>query len=98
MSLTDRDIEHIAALSRLAVSEEEKKLFATQLSSILAYVSELSQVDTSGIEYGYHVEGLEDVMDADAVLPSDDATRAALLDSMPDRAGDLLKVKSVFGE
>lgn len=96
MALTLKEIEHIARLARLELSEEEKEKYAHQLSSVLEYVGQLQEVDTSNILYEYHVEGLENVMDADDVHASDDDTHTRLLDAMPDRAGDLLKVKGVF--
>ncbi len=96
MVLTKKEIEHIARLARLELTEEEKEKFANQLSSVLDYVSQLQKVDTSGVSYTYHVEGLENVADADVVSQSDTQTRNALLQEMPDRVGDFLKVKSVF--
>lgn len=96
MALTKKDVEHIANLARLELTEDEKQLFSEQLSSVLSYVDQLKEVDTSGVQYGYQVEGLDNVMDADEVRPCDEATRERLLDAMPDRAGDLLKVKGVF--
>lgn len=98
MPLTPSDVEHIADLARLELTAQEKELYATQLSSILEYVGKLSEVDTSGIQYGYQVDGLENAMDADEVKPCDSDTRSRLLSAMPDRAGDLLKVRRVFGE
>lgn len=96
MALTKKEIEHIARLSRLELSEEEKERFAAQLSSVLEYVGKLQEVDTSGVSYEYQVEGLENIMASDDVRVSDDDTRTRLLNAMPDRAGDLLKVKGVF--
>lgn len=96
MALDKKDIEHIASLARLALNEEEKERFASQLSSILDYVGTLQEVDTTGISYQYTVEGLANVMDSDVADPCSDAARDALLSAMPDRAGDLLKVKGVF--
>ena len=43
-------VAHMATLSRLAVSDEEKALFASQLGDILAYMDVLAQVDTSAVE------------------------------------------------
>ncbi|MBI4239709.1 Asp-tRNA(Asn)/Glu-tRNA(Gln) amidotransferase subunit GatC [Candidatus Uhrbacteria bacterium] len=94
--ISKEDVSHIAKLARLELTEDEKELFSQQLSSVLSYIEQLKEVDTTGIEYHYHVEGLENVMDEDEVTPADEDTRAALLDAMPDRAGDFLKVKGVF--
>ena len=96
MSLTKKEIEHIAILARLELSEEEKDRFASQLSSILDYVGQLQDVDTTGVSYQYTVEGLTNVMASDEVASCSQTTHDALLAAMPERAGDLLKVKSVF--
>ncbi len=98
MELTKKEVEHLARLSRLALTQEEIETYSTQLSSVLGYVSQLKEVDTAGVEYRYQVEGLSNTMDKDEVDPSDEGTRNRIIDSFPDRAGDLLKVKSVFGD
>ncbi|MBI4599344.1 Asp-tRNA(Asn)/Glu-tRNA(Gln) amidotransferase subunit GatC [Candidatus Uhrbacteria bacterium] len=96
MALTKKEIEHIALLARLELTDEEKETFAGQLSSVLEYVGQLQQVDTTAVSYEYQVEGLENVMDPDEVAPCDDDTRVRMIAAMPDKVGDLLKVKGVF--
>ncbi len=49
MTLTLAEVEHIAQLARLSLSEEEKIRFRDQLSAILDYAARLQQVDTSDI-------------------------------------------------
>jgi aspartyl-tRNA(Asn)/glutamyl-tRNA(Gln) amidotransferase subunit C len=49
MSLTLKEVEHIAQLSRLKLSEEEKALCREQLSAILDYVAWLHKLDTSDV-------------------------------------------------
>lgn len=49
MSLTLAEVEHIARLARLELSEEEKIRFREQLSAILDYAARLQEVDTHGI-------------------------------------------------
>ncbi len=44
------DIDKVATLARLNLTEEEKVQFKTQMDSILSYFNELNEVDTSGIE------------------------------------------------
>ena len=58
MALTKQDVEHIARLARLGLTEEEKEKFVTQLSSILDYVEQLKEVNTDGIEPTAQVTGL----------------------------------------
>ena len=49
MSLTFEEVEHIALLARLELSEEEKKIYQQQLSDILDHVARLQELDTSEI-------------------------------------------------
>jgi len=60
-------IEHIAKLSKLELAEEEKKLYSEQLSSVLDYVEQLSEVDTENVEPTANITGLENVFREDAV-------------------------------
>ncbi len=96
MHLTPEQVDHIATLSRLSLTDEEKTRFAAQLSSILEYVGMLGKVPTDGVEPMNHSVALMNVFGADEPAPCDDATRAALLAGFPEREGDLLKVKAVF--
>jgi aspartyl-tRNA(Asn)/glutamyl-tRNA(Gln) amidotransferase subunit C len=98
MPLTPQDIDHIAILGRLECSPQEREQFTEQLSSILAYIQQLQGVDTAGVEYRYHVDGLENVRAADEVATCDGVARENILDAFPDKVGDLLKVKGVFEE
>lgn len=49
MPLDQQTVEHIAELAKLGLSEEEKILFAEQLSAILDYAAMLQRLDTSAI-------------------------------------------------
>jgi aspartyl-tRNA(Asn)/glutamyl-tRNA(Gln) amidotransferase subunit C len=76
MQITKEKIEHIAVLARLRLSEEEKELFVSQLSSILGYMEKLNELDTKDIEPTSHVLFLNNVMRDDlqaASLPREDA-------------------------
>jgi aspartyl-tRNA(Asn)/glutamyl-tRNA(Gln) amidotransferase subunit C len=68
--ITKKEIEHIAMLARLRLSEEEKELFGSQLSSILGYMEKLEELDTKDIEPTSHVLSLNNVMREDAAAPS----------------------------
>jgi aspartyl-tRNA(Asn)/glutamyl-tRNA(Gln) amidotransferase subunit C len=45
-----KDVEHVAKLARLALTDEEKELYAQQLARIIENFNELKEVDTTGIE------------------------------------------------
>ncbi len=98
MKLDIQDIEDIAELARLHLTEEEKARYAGQLSAVLDYVEILNEVDTSGIEETCQVTGLEDVVREDVVVACDEDTRKRIIDQFPSRQGDLLKVKAVFSD
>ncbi|OXS52347.1 aspartyl/glutamyl-tRNA(Asn/Gln) amidotransferase subunit C [Cohnella sp. CIP 111063] len=70
MSITIKDVEHVANLARLDLSEAEKEQFAGQLNAILKYAEKLNQLDTDGIEPTSHVLPLANVMRDDEVRDS----------------------------
>ena len=51
---TDLNIDHVAHLARIALTEEEKTKFAEQLSDVLRYIEHLKQVDVSQVEATAH--------------------------------------------
>lgn len=70
MKLTLEDVEHVALLARLELSEEEKRLFGTQLTKILEYVAKLDELDTDDVEPMFHVVPLSNVFREDEVRAS----------------------------
>jgi aspartyl-tRNA(Asn)/glutamyl-tRNA(Gln) amidotransferase subunit C len=70
VKLSPEAVEHVAELAQLALSEQEKELFREQLSSILAHVERLQQLDTEAIPPTATVLPLENVMREDEVQPS----------------------------
>lgn len=96
MKLDKSDIEYIADLARLHLTEDETSRYAEQLSVVLEYVEMLNEVDTTGVEETCQVTGLEDVVREDIAEPCDESTRKAIIAQFPTKVGDLLKVKAVF--
>jgi aspartyl-tRNA(Asn)/glutamyl-tRNA(Gln) amidotransferase subunit C len=70
MSISIRDVEHVAGLARLRLTEEEKSQFTEQLNAILKYAEKLNSLDTEGIEPTSHAMPLSNVMRDDEVRPS----------------------------
>ncbi|MEI6498614.1 MAG: Asp-tRNA(Asn)/Glu-tRNA(Gln) amidotransferase subunit GatC [bacterium] len=66
--LTIEEVEHIASLSKLDLSDEEKKIYSNQLSDVLSYVAQLAEVNTDNTEPLSNVTGLENVMRDDSVV------------------------------
>lgn len=96
MSVTVKDVEYVAALARLSLSDREKELYTHQLNGILAYMEQLNRLDTSKVEPLEHVTDLADVMRDDAVTPS--LPREEALRNAPDRTEKFFRVPSVRGE
>ena len=94
MAISREDVEHIAFLARLGLSDEEKRIFQEQLSGILEYMQTLAELDTSDIPPTAQVIPLRNVMRPDTVLPS--LPREAVLANAPDREGDFLRVPPVL--
>ena len=96
MKTSNEQVLKLAALSRLALSAEEVTKFADEIPAILEYVGKLSRVNTEGVPV-YELNSIPaDSLRADQVQPISEETRKAIIESFPDRLGNLLKVKSVF--
>jgi len=95
MSITREEIEHVAALARLSLSETEKVSLANQLGAVLSYIDQLQVVDTSGVEPTAQVSGLTDVWRTDEVKSWDEEELGVAL-SQGDREGHYIKVKKVL--
>ena len=89
------EVEHIAELARLKLTDQEKETYGEQLSSILEYVDKLQKVDTSKVDPKAYVLDVKNVT-RDDEIKSVTHSREILLDDMPAREGDLLKVPPVF--
>jgi aspartyl-tRNA(Asn)/glutamyl-tRNA(Gln) amidotransferase subunit C len=100
-SLTIADVERIAALAHLELTDDEKPLFTRQLADILDYAEQLQAVDTTGVPATAHVNaagsGAESVERPDEPRPSLPVTDA--LANAPDAARDagLFRVPRVIG-
>ncbi|MFN2186899.1 MAG: Asp-tRNA(Asn)/Glu-tRNA(Gln) amidotransferase subunit GatC [Anaerolineae bacterium] len=70
MRLSLAQVEHVAQLAQLTLSDQEKELFCEQLSSILEYAQRLQELDTSAIPPTATVLPLENVMRDDQIRPS----------------------------
>lgn len=70
MSISIQDVEQVAKLARLALSEDEKQLFAEQLARIIDNFNELRSVDTSGVEPLCHALPIVNVLREDEVKES----------------------------
>ncbi|HEX2033877.1 MAG TPA: Asp-tRNA(Asn)/Glu-tRNA(Gln) amidotransferase subunit GatC [Chloroflexota bacterium] len=96
MGLTPEDVDHVAALARLGISDAERQRFAEQLSSILEHFEALRALDTEAISPTAQVLPLQNVMRADVVAPSLDVDQ--VLANAPRRQDGYFRVQAVLEE
>ena len=96
MPLERSQIEHIASLARIGLTEEEIELFGEQLSQILEEFEVLSELDTSGVTPTGHASGLQTVMRDD--LAEDSLDSEDVLKNAPRREGEFFRVNAVLEE
>jgi len=68
--LSKKEVEHVAWLAHIELSEQEKELFTEQFNDILDYFKKIDEIDTEGVEPTYHVLDLNNVTRKDEILPS----------------------------
>ena len=91
-----KDVEHVARLTRLALTEAELERMREQLNSILAHLDTLRAVDTTGVEPTSHAVDVVNVMREDEVEPC--LPQDAVLGNAPDRSGELFRVPRIIEE
>ena len=94
MKLTIEQVEHIALLARLNLTQEEKERYSEQLSAILDYADSLKEVDTSGISPTSSVLSKLTVLRAD--ITNSGLTREDLLRNAPEQRDNQFKVPAVL--
>jgi aspartyl-tRNA(Asn)/glutamyl-tRNA(Gln) amidotransferase subunit C len=92
--ITRAEVERVAALARLSVSDEEADRLAVELDELLEYVETLRQVDTRGVEPTSHVIPLATPMREDRAVPGIDPELA--LANAPERQGTAFVVPKVI--
>lgn len=95
--ITEKEVEHIAELARIKLTEKEKEKMTKELGAILGYIDKLKGVNTEGIEPVAHITGLEDVFRKDDNPREPDSENIKrLLEQAPSEKDGYVKVKSVF--
>lgn len=94
MKITKAEVEHVARLARLDLSETEIETFTGQMDAILAYVEKLNELDTEGITATAHAVPVENAFRADEVRPPLGTDNA--LSNAPSRVEDFFRVPKVI--
>lgn len=95
MSLTLPQVEHIAELAKLELTDEEKELFREQLSAVLDDAARLAELDTCEIPPTATVLPLRGALRPDEALPP--WPREQALANAPRRTDEFFQVQPIFG-
>ena len=96
MSVTLKDVEHIASLARLEFTDEEKEQYRHHLNEILRYIGQLNSLNTDDVEPLSHVIELSNRFREDKVEPGLSAEEA--LKNAPAKTDSFFKVPKVIEE
>lgn len=97
--LTNKEIEHIANLARIKLTEKEKGKFRKELSSILDYVNKLNELDTKNVKPLYQTTGIVNSLRKDKHrkdFEMNEDLSEKLIGQAPHQQDRFIKVKSVL--
>jgi len=89
------ELEHLANLARISLTEDDKKSLIKEFDSILSYVDQLKKVEVS-MDAESRVGAVKNIMRPDSVSPINDTQRENLLNESPDRVDDFIAVKKII--
>ncbi len=95
MEITREDLKHLADLSNFSLPEEEMDSLQTDLDGIVKYISELSELNTDGVEPTYQVFEMDNVW-RDDEIKTQDADREELLNLTAEEKDNQIKVPKVL--
>jgi aspartyl-tRNA(Asn)/glutamyl-tRNA(Gln) amidotransferase subunit C len=96
MKITRREVEHVARLARLGLSEEEIDRMRAQLDAILNYVDKLNELETRDVPPTSHAIPMTNVFREDAVRPC--LSQEEALANAPDRQEGFFRVPRILEE
>ena len=92
--ISREEVQHVARLARLHLTDEEAERMREQLDAILAYIDKLRELDVEGVEPTAHAVPLVNVMRDDALAPCLPQEQA--LANAPDRADEFFRVPRII--
>lgn len=95
MEVNQDTISHLAELSNFALTDGERDRLVGDINEIVNYISQLDELDTSGVEPTYQVFEMENVWRDDEILPQE-ADREALLGLAKEVKDNQIKVPKVL--
>ncbi|UFJ41037.1 Asp-tRNA(Asn)/Glu-tRNA(Gln) amidotransferase subunit GatC [Brevibacillus humidisoli] len=93
-AITRKEVEHVANLARLTLTEEEAERYTNDLNAILQFAAKLNELDTSDVPPTSHATDVKNVMREDENRPS--LPRETVLKNAADHEDGQFKVPAVF--
>jgi len=106
--LSKSEVQKIAQLARIEITDKEAEKYSTELSAILGFVEKLNEANTEGIEpiaparlatrsvSGGHITGAKNVTREDKVIEASSETKDKIIKNFPEKKDRFDKVKAVF--
>ena len=91
--VTKEDIEYVAKLAKLNLTEEEKEKFIPQMADIVEFANKISELDTDNVEPTQHILETHNVFRKDEVVPS--YKRDEILKNAPEKEAGCIIVPGV---
>ncbi len=94
MKLSTKEVEYVARLARLEVTDKETEKFTAQLNDILGYIDKLNEIDTTGVEPMTHAIAVTNAFREDKIVDSIGTEKS--LSNAPDGRGEFFRVPKVI--
>ncbi len=91
-----KDIEHLAKLARIELTENEKQSYLKEIEAILNYVDQIKEIVKLSSSSSYKVGDLRNVMREDSVQNESGSNTEIITREFPRKEGDRLKVKKIL--
>lgn len=96
MAITRADVEHVARLARLELTDEEIELFRAQLSAVLERAQRIQSLDLEALPPTSHPIEMRNVWREDVVTPPEDAD--SILENAPEREDRFFRVPQILSD
>ena len=91
-----QEVERIAELARIGLTEKEKEKFSEELSAVLEYIEQLKEVDTSKVEPVSQITGSVNIFREDVAEDFNKEDRKIIISNFPEEREGCVKVKQVM--
>lgn len=94
--LSKSEVEKIAQLARIEITDAEAEKYSKELSDILEFVKKLNEVDTEKIEPVACITNGKNITREDKIIETKDDTKNRIINNFPEKKDRFDKVKAVF--